>query len=209
MRRGGQRNPTLAKVGDLVVLTQACPVPALRGVLGQVYGFSKTNNQRALLQLIVGDEYKGIGGESVSQWIGMSYDVGLLPIEYTICPAERRVALTAACYSKTVHGNRGVGPYSLNAIFDTGSNTLLSFAQKLFTDLVKLDRPEEVEGLDGYHCVATHVGTVTMILGTHQRVFKDAYYCPTSVHTIVPGTQFDNEEYYFMGKDRSIHIVKR
>ena len=86
---------------------------------------------------------------------------------------------------------------------------LLSFAQKLFANLVKLDSPEEVEGLDGYHCVATHVGTVTMIIGTQQRVFKDAYYCPSSVHTIVPGIQFDNSEYYFMGKDRAMHIYKQ
>ena len=80
---------------------------------------------------------------------------------------------------------------------------------KLFSSLEKLPGPEEVEGLDGNMCTATHKGTVTMYLGTHERVFKNAYLCPSSVHTIVPGKRFDNADYCFMGKDRSMNVLKR
>jgi hypothetical protein len=48
-----------------------------------------------------------------------------------------------------------------------------------------------------------------MIMGTHQRVFKEVYYCPDSVHTIVPGILFDNDEYCFLGKDRNMSILLR
>jgi hypothetical protein len=39
-------------------------------------------------------------------------------------------------------------------------------------------------------------------------VFKEAFLCPDSVHTIVPGILFDNDEYYFMGKNRAMNIVR-
>ena len=107
----------------------------------------------------------------------------------------------AACSTLNRHDNKGGGPYSLNAIFDTGSNTFMSSVSQLFSERRPLEHSEMIEGLDGQFSEATHVGTVTMILGTHQRVFKEAFYCPVSVHTIVPGTLF--EECCFMGKNRS------
>ena len=85
----------------------------------------------------------------------------------------------------------------------------MSSVNQLFSSLRKLEHSEMIEGLDGQFSEATHVGTVTMILGTHQRVFKEAFYCPVSVHTLVPGTLFDNEEYCFTGKNRSMHILLR
>ena len=48
-----------------------------------------------------------------------------------------------------------------------------------------------------------------MMIGTHQRVFDDAHYCPNSAHTLVPGVQFDNETYAFMGKGQAMHILLR
>ena len=49
-----------------------------------------------------------------------------------------------------------------------------------------------------------------MMIGTHQRVFDDASYGPSSTHTLVPGVQFDTQEYAFiMGKDNSMHILLR
>jgi hypothetical protein len=198
----------MARNGDLVVLTQACRIPALRGALGQAHTVSATNHKRVCLQLIIGDEFDQTGGEAVKQWAQMANTVGLLSTEYTICPPEKRVALLAACTTRSEHGVRNNGPYSLNAIFDTGSNTLLSSQTRIFDDLKKLDRPEAIEGLDGSFVAATHRGTVTMILGTHQRVFEEAFLCPESIHTIVPGILFDNDEYYFMGKHRAMNIVR-
>lgn len=76
----------------------------------------------------------------------------------------------------------------------------MSSVAQLFSDRKPLEHSEMIEGLDGQFSEATHVGTVTMILGTHQRVFKEAFYCPVSVHTVVPGTLFDNDDYCFMQK---------
>ena len=61
------------------------------------------------------------------------------------------------------------GLYSLNAIFDTGSNIMLSGAEHLFTNLVPLDAPKLIEVSDHHSFLATHTGTVTMIIGAHMR----------------------------------------
>ena len=48
-----------------------------------------------------------------------------------------------------------------------------------------------------------------MLIGTEKLVVKDAFYCPDSVHTIVPGDLFDNDKFSFMGIDQSMRILKR
>ena len=199
----------IAEDGALVMLTQACPVPALRGALGQVHTANRDNPARMRVQLILGDKFKGINGPAVEQWAYMANKVGLTSSEYTICPPERHMALMAACSTHTEHGYQNIGPYSLNAIFDTGANIFLSSVRSLFSNLVELPRPESVAGLDGAFVEATHKGTVTMILGTHQRVFKEGFLCPSSPHTIIPGVLFDNKDYYFQGKDKAIHVILR
>ena len=205
--RASSTSGVMASVGDLVVLTQTCPIPALRGALGQVHCASKRNAKRVHTQLIVGDEFVAEGNEGVRQWIQMAKDVGLTADEYVICPPEKHKAMMAAGKSRLKHSTKGRGPYSLNAIFDTGSNTLLSSVPQLFSDLEKLERPEAIEGLDGKFSEATHVGKVTMMLGTHERVFEEAFLCDDTVHTIVPGTLFDDGEYCFMGKHKAMNIM--
>ena len=200
-----ERSGVPAVHGDLVVLTQACPVPALRGALGQAH---KSTGNRTHVQLILNDVFLTTGGVGIRQWVASANTAGLLASEYIVCaPGERHIAM-AACTSRNEHAPRGNGPYSLNAIFDTGSNTILSSRRGLFSDLRPLGKPELVEGLDGAFCQASHVGTLSMMLGTHQRVFPEAYYCADSVHTIIPGKLFDNDEYAFMGKNQSLHILK-
>jgi len=194
------------EIGDLVVLTQACPIPALRGIVGQAHS---VNKNRLRIQLMISDEFDGEGGESVKQWAGMADTVGLQASEYIVCPPAKRLALMASSKSRSDYATRCKGPYSLNAIFDTGSNTLMSDTRGLFSNLVETKTQELIEGTDGYFCEATHRGTVTMMIGTQQREFHDAYYCPSSIHTIVPGVKFDNAEYAFMGKDRTMHILHR
>jgi len=198
-----------AKAGDLITLTQACPVPALRGVLGQAYTANPDYPDRVRVQLILDTEHSTQGGIFANQRVSMANDVGLKSTEYVICPPAKRKTLMAACSTLNRHDNKGEGPYSLNAIFDTGSNTFMSSVVQLFSDLKPLGHSEMIEGLDGQFSEATHIGTVTMILGTHQRVFKEAFYCPVSVHTIVPGTLFDNDDYCFMGKNKAMHILLR
>ena len=68
----------------------------------------------------------------------MTDSIGLLATEYIICPPNKRLALMAGHRSRP---RTGTGLYTLNAIFDSGSNTFMSSAHNLFTDLVKLDQP--------------------------------------------------------------------
>ena len=59
------------------------------------------------------------------------------------------------------------GPYSFNAIFDTGTNTFVSSVRSIFCDLVKLVTPVGVDA-NGHRFLATHSGNVTLYLGGQQ-----------------------------------------
>jgi hypothetical protein len=77
------------------------------------------------VQLILDKTFSELGGELASQWASMTNDIGLVSTEYMICPRAKRKAMLAACSSRKDHGTKGCGPFSLNSIFDTGSNTLM------------------------------------------------------------------------------------
>ena len=139
---------TLGAPGDIVIITQSCPIPSLRGMAGQAHAL---NNDRLRIQLLAKGQ-EGLGHEAESQWTEMTDSIGLLATDYIICPPNKRLALMAGHKSRP---RTGTGLYTLNAIFDSGSNTFMSFAHHLFTDLVKLDNPELIEGIDGYS-EATH-----------------------------------------------------
>ena len=111
--------PAPAKRNDVVIITQTCEIPALRGTLAQIH---KIDGDRACIQLINFDLVAIRGGRAI-QWIDMASSVGILGKDYTVCPPERKLTVLAVHASRDRYRTRGKGPYSLNAIFDTGSNT--------------------------------------------------------------------------------------
>jgi hypothetical protein len=97
-RRCRQRiNPgAIARPGDVVMFTQACPIPALRGSLGQAHSVKPPHRQRMRFQLIdLDDERKSLGGKALCQWAEMANTVGLMPAEYDICPLAELVTKRA------------------------------------------------------------------------------------------------------------------
>jgi hypothetical protein len=81
----------MARKGDLVMITQACPILALRGALGQAHSLNPLYPPRIRVQIILGDEHKGLGGEAYHQWVEMANEVGLMPAEYDIVPIQERL----------------------------------------------------------------------------------------------------------------------
>ena len=66
--------PAPAKRNDVVIITQTCEIPALRGTLGQIH---KIDGDRACIQLINLDLATIRGGRAI-QWIDMASSVGIL-----------------------------------------------------------------------------------------------------------------------------------
>ena len=184
--------PTPARVGDLVIIVfKSCPAP-LVGVLGQVHSSS---GKRTRMQLIVPDQIMAAGGTEIRQWVLMADLVGLTNEDFIKCPPD--MALHSDPEQSDGEGNNG--GFSYNAIFDTGSDHVMSSAYKLFTNLILLPKPMNVDTSDGLFFLATHMGTITMRIGDHIRVFDDALYSKDCPHTMVPGTKFDSDGYSFMG----------
>ena len=118
--------------GDLVIITQACPLPSLRGLVGQAH--TLTGN-RLGIQIMVTEVHIGPGLDFANQWVDMASSIGLQAFEYIICPPDKRLALMAGHKTRSrSSATKGTGRYSLNAIFDSGCKTFMSFAQHLFAN---------------------------------------------------------------------------
>ena len=139
-----------ARMGDLITITQACPISALRGVQGQAHTCNPDDSSRVRIQLLLSDEL--MKQEPIRQWSQCANEVGLTQSEYIICHQTRKVMLATSSNSEAASKN----PYFLNAIFDSGANTFLSPVRALFTGLKALQQAEAIEGLDGHTCEATH-----------------------------------------------------
>lgn len=84
----------MARPGDLVLVTHACPIPALRGAVVQAHSLNPLNNKRMRFQLHqLGDERERPDNAAISRWSTMAHEVGLMPAEYNICTSQEIAAL--------------------------------------------------------------------------------------------------------------------
>jgi hypothetical protein len=193
--------PRMAQPNDQVLITDLCPYPNLCGRTGQAYRANPNNPARMLVQI----DAPHTMCTGMRQWVQMANLEGLLISDYIVCSRSRSKGLSA-----TARPAVNTGPYALNAIFDSGCNVFITSTKALFDPgtLHTLSTPEAVENADGGFSLATHAGTVTMVMGG-RKFNLEGLYSPSAVHTLIPGTMFDKGDCYFKGINHCLEIWEK
>ena len=97
--------------------------------------------------------------------------------------------------------------FEANAVFDTGTNVLVTGCTDILHDFEELAEPAVVYGMKNMKVTYTHAGYVIFTLGTTTRRVR-AYWDPNETTTVIPGNIWNEDDYYFMGRNRAIHWYK-
>ena len=114
-----------------------------------------------------------------------------------VIPKDNRLMVLKA---KKAYTDRGVSPnaaFSANAIFDSGSQVLLTGCLGIIHNYRKLAVPMVAEGVLDTEAQYTHGGDDYFVMpgGTRKAT--------------VPADMWDDTDHYFMCKDRTLHLFKK
>ena len=103
------------------------------------------------------------------------------------------------------HNQIKVQRYLANGIFDTGANIGITGKRALLRKMRKLSKPLNVGVVGGTQATATHIGWLDMLLGERVIPMK-MYFCAEEENTIIPGSTFGKDGYYFLGINNVLHL---
>ena len=84
---------------------------------------------------------------------------------------------------------------------------LLTGCKGILHDFRELDEPMIAEGVLDTEVKYTHGGDVYFVMSGSVRK-ATAYYHPDESTTIIPADMWDDEDYFFICRDRTLHLYK-
>ena len=180
--------------GSCVILVGEQGIPALAGMSGTI---TEVKGKRYAFK-----PHARQATPATEQWLENAIETGITRHQFAIVDQPiANLVLNHKSPNKERHA------YSLNIVFDTGSNISVTFSRELLdpSTITKYNKPSGTEVHGGGVAYATHWGYATMRLGngTH-RLRMDLM--PTCRTTIIAGGDFDNGHLAFSSVNRTLSI---
>ena len=187
--------------GALVMIPNNSRHFGLRGILGQIIG--KGLKGRYRVQLAPQPNRDVL----TCQLVELAFELGMIMDDFVVIPKSNYAMVLKANKAYKEMGT-SQKDFSANAIFDSGSELLLTGCKGILHNFRKLNKPMIAEGVHTTEAQYTHGGDVYFVMPGGVRTAV-AYYHPDETMTIVPAGMWDDGEHFFTCKDRTLHLYKK